>query len=217
MNREAVLVALEKMRQLSKQRRFQQSVEMMVNFKFLDYKKPENQLDLRVRLPNPTKKSSAKTLLFAKTPEFAAMLEGKVDKIIMDADIQSLSKKDVAEIINDFDLLLAEGQAMLTVGRHLGQQLAPRGRMPKPVQPTMASVEDSLREIGGAIRVTNKKGKAMPLVQVLVGDEKMSNEQLAENVLAVLVEVGNALPNKQQNIRSVFLKETMGPAVRMGG
>jgi len=57
----------------------------------------------------------------------------------------------------------------------------------------------------------------MPLVQVLVGDEKMSNEQLAENVLAVLVEVGNALPNKQQNIRSVFLKETMGPAVRMGG
>lgn len=217
MNRETVVEAIGKMKQLSKQRRFHQSVEMMVNFKFLDYKKPDNQLDLRVMLPHSTKKSKAKAVLFAKTPEFASQLNGKIDKIVMDSEIQGLSKKDVAEIINDFDLVLAEGQAMLTVAKHLGQQLAPKGKMPKLIQPTLAAVEEALRELGGAVRITNKKGKAMPLVQVLVGDEKMGNEQLAENILAVFREVSNALPNKEQNIKSVFIKETMGPAIKVGG
>ncbi len=217
MNTESVIEAFGKMRQASKQRKFHQSIEMMVNFKFLDYMKPENQVDIRVKLPYSTKKSSARALVFAKTQEFATQIKGKVEKIIMDADIPKLSKKDVAEIINDYDLLLAEGQAMLTVGKYLGQQLAPKGRMPKPVQASVASVEESLRELGGAIRITNKKGKPMPLVQIMIGDEKMNDSQLAENALVVFREVSNALPNKTQNIKSVFVKETMGPAIRVGG
>jgi len=135
----------------------------------------------------------------------------------MDTEIPKLTKKDVGEIINDFDLLLAEGATMLTVGKHLGQQLAPRGRMPKLIQSSTASIDEALKELGGAMRVTNKKGKPMPVVQVLIGDESMSNEQLAENAMTVIAEVTNALPNKQQNIRTVLVKETMGPAIRVGG
>ena len=144
MDKQQVLDALGKIEQASRKRGFNQSIEMMVNFKSLDYKKADNQVDLRVKVPYPTKKGSGKTLLFAKTPEFAAQAKGKIESVVMDDKIASLSKKDVVGILNDFDLLLAEGQAMLTVAKHLGQQLAPRGKMPKLVQPTISSVEESL-------------------------------------------------------------------------
>jgi len=56
------LTALQKMRETSKQRKFTQSIELMVNLTGLDFKKPENQLDLKVTLPFATGKSRGKVL-----------------------------------------------------------------------------------------------------------------------------------------------------------
>jgi large subunit ribosomal protein L1 len=216
LNKNDFLTALQKMRDSSKQRKFVQSIELMINFKGLDFKKSENQLDLKVAMPFATGRSRGKVLVFAKSKNFADEIKGKADKIIMESDIQGLTKKDVSQIIEEFDVLLAEGQVMLTVGKFLGQQLAPKNKMPKPIQPNVSQLESALAEMSSVTKVTNKKGKAMPVIQVVIGSEKMQNEQLSANAFAVFDAVLNAVPGKTQSIKSVFLKETMGPAIKVG-
>jgi large subunit ribosomal protein L1 len=215
-NKDQFVTALQKMRTDSRKRKFTQSIELMLNFKSLDYKKRDNQIDVRVKLPHATKKGSGKTLLFAKTKAFVDQVTERVTKVIMEDKIAKLGKKEVASILNDYDLLLAEGPVMLTVGKYLGQQLAPKGRMPNPVQPTIQSMNEAMKELGGAVRISNKKGKPAPQVQLIIGDEDMKDEELAENGVAVVAEITNVLPNKVQNLKSVMVKESMGPAIKVG-
>ena len=88
--------------------------------------------------------------------------------------------------------------------------------MPRPVQPNKGMVEEALKQMGSITRVTNKKGKFMPLIQTIIGTEKMDDNQLAENGLAIVDAVTKVLPRKHQNIKSIYLKESMGPSIRLG-
>ena len=217
LKREDVLSALQRMRDESKQRKFQQSVDFTVNFKGVDFKKAENQIDVSVNLPHSTGKTTgAKALVFVKDKNFASMLKGKAEKIIMDSEIANLKKKDVDLFVKEYDVFLAEGPAMIPVGKYLGQQLAPKGKMPKPIQPNIASYERTVSKRGTGVRVTNKKGKFMPLVHVTVGNEKHSNDQLVENILAIYTTILPSLEKKQHNIKSMFVKLTMGPPIKIG-
>ena len=216
MQKKYVLAALKEMREKSKPRKFVQSIELIINFKGLDTKKPANQVDVKVSMPHPTgKKGSGKSLLFAKDKAFIESVKDDFDRIIEEREIEKLSKKEIALIASDFDVLLAEGPVMIPVGKYLGQQLAPKGKMPKPVKPNKAMVEQILKQAGSVTRVTNKKGKFMPLVQSVIGNEKMPDEQLSENALAIADAVTKELPRKQQNLKSIFVKESMGPPIKL--
>ena len=123
MKDQEVLEALQRMRDASKKRNFVQSIDLTINFKGIDFKKAENRVDVEVTMPNPTgKHSEVKTLVFVKDKDFASQLKGKASKIIMDEQIPSLKKKDVEELVSNYNVLLAEGQAILAVGKYLGQQ-----------------------------------------------------------------------------------------------
>lgn len=172
---------------------------------------------MKVTLPHPTGKAgSGKKLIFAKDKAFIESVKGDFDKVIEESQIASLKKKDIAQIATEYDILVAEGPVMIAVGKYLGQQLAPKGKMPKPVQPNKAMVEQLLKQQGSITRVTNKKGKFMPLVQTIIGNEKMDDAQLAENGIAIVDAVTKALPRKHQNIKSIYVKESMGPPVKLG-
>jgi len=217
MQQKDILNALKAMREQSKQRRFVQSIELIINFKGLDTKKPSNQVDVKISLPHATgKKATGKSLLFAKDKTFIEKVKTSFDKVIEESQIAKLGKKEIGQIATEYDTLLAEGPVMITVGKFLGQQLAPKGKMPKPVKPNPAMVEQMLKQAGTVTRVTNKKGKFMPLVQTVIGNEKMTDEQLSENGLTVVEAVVKELPRKQQNLKSVFIKESMGPPIKLG-
>jgi len=217
MQKKNILQALKAMREQTKPRKFIQSIELIINFKGLDTKKPANQVDVKVNLPYSTgKKGSGKNLLFAKNKDFIDSVKSDFDRVIEESEISKLGKKEIALIATSFDVLLAEGPVMITVGKFLGQQLAPKGKMPKPVQPNKAIVEQMLKQMGSVTRVTNKKGKFMPLVQSVIGNEKMADEQLSENAFTLIEAVTKELPRKQQNVKSVFVKESMGPSVKLG-
>jgi len=217
MQKKDILSALNQMRETTKPRKFVQSIELIINFRGLDTKKPVNQVDVKVTLPHPTgKKGSGKSLLFAKDKSFIEAVKDKFDRVIEEPEIPKLGKKEVAQIAAEFDVVLAEGAVMLLVGKHLGQQLAPKGKMPKPVQPNPAMVEEMLKQMGNVTRITNKKGKFMPLIQTIIGNEKMEDAQLSENALSIYEAVVGQLPRKQQNIKSIFVKESMGPPVKLG-
>ena len=215
MDMKNALESLKRVEESSKERKFLQSIEMMINFRGLNFKKPGNQVDVRVELPHSTGKVSGKSLLFANDKNFASTMKSKVDRVILEEEIPKLSKKDVGLIVSEFDILMAEGSSMLAVGKHLGQVLAPKGKMPTHVQSNATSVKQTLTKLSTATRVTNKKGKFMPLVQVVVGKEGMPENDIAENMVAVYISVLNSLPGKKQNIKNIYLKKTMGPAVKV--
>lgn len=204
-----------KMRSAGKQRKFSESIELIINFKGINFKKQENQIDVRVVLPHSTGKASGKVLIFAKDKEFISDMQGKTARIIQESEISSLDKKEIAAIANEYDILLAEGPVMLTVGKFMGQVLAPRGKMPRPIQANASSVQSMLSTWKADTKISNKKGKFMPTVQLLVGSEKMPDSQLIENILAAYESVLNSLPNKKYNIKSVIIKKTMGKPVRV--
>jgi len=217
MDRKQVLAALQRMRDESKQRKFSQSVDFTINFKSVDFKKAENRVDLDLTLPhNVGKDVAVKVAVFVKDKHFAEQLKGKAEKIILENDIPNMKKKDVEELVRDYAGLLAEGPAILTVGKYLGQQLAPKGKMPKPITANVAAFESAVSKMSTSIKITNKKGKFMPLVHVMVGKESNSDEELAENIMAVYKPVELSLPSKKHNVKSALVKMTMGPPIKIG-
>ncbi|PIN98841.1 MAG: hypothetical protein COT90_02345 [Candidatus Diapherotrites archaeon CG10_big_fil_rev_8_21_14_0_10_31_34] len=215
MKKQEVIEALSKMRDSAKKRKFQQSVDLSINFKGVDFKKAENRLELEVKMPHGIAKK-LKSIAFIKDKDFAKQLDGLVNRIVMEEDISKLSKKDVQEIAETFDVLMAEGPVILTVGKFMGQTLAPRGKMPKPVTHDLKSVQSLIQTSAGVTKITNKKGKFMPLIHVAVGREIMQDEDLAENILSVYEAVESKLPARGQNVKSTIIKLTMGPAIKIG-
>ena len=217
MNKNLVMHTLQKARDSAKKRKFEQSVDFVVNFKGIDFKKESNRIDVSVNLPFGSGTTETKTLVFARAKHFAEQLNTKVQKIVMEDEIEALSKskKDVQQLVEEFNVVLAEGPVMLTVAKFLGQQLAPKGKMPKPIQSSVREVESVVSSLGSSIKISNKKGKFMPLINLSIGRETMNDEQLTENALAVYNAILSAINNNTQSIKSVMLKLTMGPAVKV--
>lgn len=214
MQKKDVLKVLQTLDADSKKRNFEQTIELMINLRGMNFNKPDGQVDLKIQLPYPTGKEKGDALLFAKTQDFAMKAKDKFKKIIMDADIQNIKKNEINEILS-YDVVLAEGPAMLTVAKYLGQQLAPKGKMPKLVQSDIGNVDKQLSLLKSSVRITNKKGKGLPMIQTVVGKESMNAEKIAENIVMIYERVMETLPNKKQSIKSVMVKKTMGKAMKI--
>lgn len=219
MNKKEVQKAVQTMRSNSKERKFEQTIELYINFKNLDLKKPESQLSVRVTPPYNTGKAKVKSIAFVKDKHFAGQIKEMVDKIVLDDQIEELSKKkkELAQLIEEYDVFIAEGPVMLTVGKFLGQSLAPKNKMPRPVTTDPDQVKQILSGAASSLNITNKKGKLLPFINTVIGKEKMTDEELIENTLSIIEAVIGALPQKIQNIKTIYIKETMGPPIQVGG
>jgi large subunit ribosomal protein L1 len=101
------------------------------------------------------------------------------------------------------------------VGR-VGRKLGPRGLMPNPKSGTIVSAEElprTIREVrGGRVEFRNDK---TGLLHVAVGKVSFSEEQIYQNVAALMEAVKAARPSaaKGSYIRSVTFTSTMGPGI----
>lgn len=216
MDKKTLLEAISKMRDAGKERKFEQTAEFIINFRDMDMKKPDNRIDVTVVLPHEIGKTEeAKAMVFVKDKEFAAALKGKHD-YMMEDEIAKIPKKKINEMLNTYNVFFAEGPVMLTVGKYLGQDLAPKNMMPRPIEPNIKAVETGLAGVSTGLRVTNTKGKNMPVVHCPIGKQGNSDDVLAENALAVYGAVVNTLPQKDHNVKSTFVKLTMSPAIKVG-
>jgi len=100
---------------------------------------------------------------------------------------------------------------MTVVGKHLGQFLGTRGKLPKPIMG--GSVKDHVEKAKKTVRVRSK-GKFLPVVHVAVGTETMAPEDITENIEAVYDKVKAKVG--EQCIKSIYVKLTMGKPVYIG-
>ena len=57
--------------------------------------------------------------------------------------------------------------------------------------------------------------KQQPSIQILVGTQDMDDEKLAENIEAVLAVLDRNLEKGRNQIKSMYIKATMGSVVRV--
>ncbi len=195
----------------NKKRKFVQSVDLVVNLKDVDLKKPENRIDEEIELPKGRGKE-AKIAVFA-SGELAFKAKNVADAVITPEQIKELAedKKKAKKLAEEYDFFVAEAPLMPTIGRALGRVFAPRGKMPKPIPPD-ADIEAVVKKLKKSIRI---RSKDRPTFHCLVGREEIPPEDIAENVEAVLQRIEGKLERGRMNIRSAYIKTTMGTAVRV--
>ncbi len=188
--------------------KFVQSVEVAINFRDVDFNKPENRLNLDVVLPYAPK--PLKVAVFADG-QLSIDARGICDKVISGADIENYAKdKKLQKELLSYTLL-ASTQLMPMIGKSLGKLLGARGKLPKPVMPGM-NLKDLVNRTQRSVAIKTK-GKYLPTIHVIIGKDAMPVEQMLENLQTVLEAVTKKIPEHQ--ISSIYLKTTMGPAVKV--
>ncbi len=198
---------VKKGREQSKERKFAQSIEVILTLKDLDPKKTDLNINETVHLPHPTAKQA--TVCFIGSGDMALRAKNaKADAIIDPAQLESYagSKKDAKKLARSYDFFLADTALMPRIGKILGQFLGPKGKIPTPVPPN-APVEALIQRTRTASRV---RGRGSLGVAAKVGDSALSEANLAENILAVVQAVQKKLPNGDKNIKTIMVKTTMG-------
>jgi large subunit ribosomal protein L1 len=192
-------------------REFAETVELSINLKDLDLTIPKNRIEDEVPLPNGRGRP-VRVALFG-TPEMCQKVKAVVDLAIGPAELDELlkDKKRAKKLVEETDFFLAEAPLMPTIGKRLGVVLGPRGKMPRPVPPG-GDPSNVINALKRSIRVRSKGNRTF---HAAVGTRAMPPEQIAQNVDAVLTRVMGKLERGRTNIESVYLKTTMGPAVRL--
>ena len=54
-----------------------------------------------------------------------------------------------------------------------------------------------------------------PIIHTVVGSEKMDDKDIEENIKALLAYLQKKLPRGKNNIKSIYLKTTMGQPVKI--
>ncbi len=193
-----------------KQRKFKQALELIMVFKDIDVKKGFA-INETVQLPNQTS-SPASVCVMASGDIGLKAKNAKADKVIDSDEINRLgaNKRDSRKFINKYDFFLADTKLMPVVGKVLGQLLGPRGKMPTPV-PFNAPIESLLQRFRSSIKVRVRSSLSM---SCKIGDETMSDEDLAANASTVISSVEKKLPTGDRNIKNILLKTTMGKIVK---
>ncbi|HJJ22427.1 MAG TPA: 50S ribosomal protein L1 [Nitrosopumilus sp.] len=193
----------------AKQRKFKQSIELIVNFKDVDVKKGFA-LNEVVQLP---KTSSPATVCIIATGEMGQKAKAaNADIVIGTAELDKFAtnKRESRKFINKYDFFLADTQIMPVVGKTLGQLLGPRGKMPTPV-PFDADIVAFLARFRSSIKV---RTRASLSISCKIGDESMEAADLAINAHAVLSAIEKKLPNGEKNIKKIMIKTSMGKPIK---
>jgi large subunit ribosomal protein L1 len=207
-----ILEAVKKAKEESKPRNFTQSIDVVITIKDLDVKKPENRIDEEVLLPNGRGKDVK--IAFIADGELALQAKNAGANIVISkGELEEMGKdrKGAKKIANQHDFFVAQADMMPLVGRFLGPVLGPRKKMPKPV-PATAKPEPIMERLKSTVKV---RIKDQPVIQALVGTQDMDDELIAANIESVLAVLDQKLEKGRNQIKSMYVKTTMGPVVRV--
>jgi large subunit ribosomal protein L1 len=213
LDQKAVLDAVKQAKEKSGNRKFDQSIELVLNLKDIDMKGPEGKLQELLELPYSTSEKANKICVIGSGELALKARKANADIVIEKAELDDLAgkKRNLRKLANDYDFFIAEAPLMPSVGKILGPVLGPRGKMPMPVPPSA--------DIAGLIAKHRKtialRMRTQPILQCRVGIQSMKEEEIAENVQAVLRVLEGKLKKGIKNVRNAYIKTAMGTPVKI--
>ncbi len=213
LDKKTIINAIKEAKEKSKKRNFTQSVELILNLKDVDMKSPEGRIQERIELPHSSPEKLNKMCIIATGELALKAKKAKADLVIGKDELGGLAgkKKELRKIANEYSFFLAEAPLMPRVGKVLGPALGPRGKMPVPVPPT-ADISGLIKRYRKMILVRMRN---YPVIRCRVGTESMKEEEIAENIEAVVRVIEGKLKRGMKNIKTVYLKMSMGAPVKV--
>jgi len=174
------------------ERKFVESVDISFTIKDVDLKNPTNRIKEEIRLPSGRGRE-LKVAMFA-AGEAATKAKAAGLAVFSPQDIEDFGGKkgQAKKVANQYDFFLSEVPHMGLIGRHLGTVLA----------------------TGLSSTVVVKSGDKMTF-HASFGTVKQSHDELLANAMEVYNRVTSKLERGIGNIRSLFIKTSMGPAQRI--
>jgi len=198
----------------SQKRNFKQTVDLIINLKGLDLKNPEHQVEFFLQLPKPKGKKTKVCALVA--PELGDQAKKIMDHVVMLADFDKLKKNEIKKLAQEYDFFVAQANIMPKVAASFGRIFGPKGKMPNPkagcIVPPNANLQPLYEKLQNTVKISGKKA---PLIQTIIGSEESSEKDLFENAKYVYNNLVHHLPQGENNIKSIYIKYTMGKPVRV--
>ncbi len=208
---EQINSAIKKALETAPERKFVESIEMAFTIKDVDLKNPANRIEENVRLPRGRGKDISIAIFASGEMATKAKKAGLV--IIDPTKIEDLggNRQKARKLARKHDFFLSEVPHMATIGRFLGIVLGPRGKMPRPVPPNVdpaaiATGLESTAIIRSRDRVT---------FHTIVGSRSQSEDDIFANAMEMWKRVTSKLERGAGNIRSLYIKTSMGPSVKV--
>jgi len=192
----------------SKERKFNQSIDIIVNLKGIDVKK-EN-LSSVINVPHVIKEKKVCGFMAKKSDVIDTILEAGFEKY--------KDKKALKNLVKKYDFFVAVAPLMPKVATVFGKALWPAGKMPSPQLGILPSdneavVKGVLDKIAKSIKIRVKE----PSIKTCIGRVNMKDEEIADNFRAFYQGIINMLPNKKEQIKNIMLKLTMSKPIRVEG
>jgi len=207
-----IIDAIRKAKEQAPERKFTESLDITINLKNIDMAQPKNRIDETILLPHGNGRK-AKIAVLGSGDIVTQAKDVSVELIIGPDEIERLGgePREARKIASEYRFFLAETSVMSLVGRWLGPRLGPRGRMPQPI-PGNVDIRPIVERLRNSVKVRTKDKTSFSLK---IGSTDMSDDQVAENIDVILKRIESALVMGSFNIRSVYIKTTMGPSIRV--
>ena len=201
-NLKKVLLELRK----EKERKFDQTVDLIINLQKFDFKKTP--INLFVSLPHKVKDK--------KIAAFLEIRNNNVETILPDEFKKYSDKKELKNLAKRYDFFIAEAKLMPKVATVFGRALGPSGKMPNPQMGILMNVNDAeINSLKSKINNTLKVRLKEASIKLPVGKQSMSDKDIIENIMAIYDNVLKILPKQKENIKNIELKFTMTKPVKI--
>lgn len=212
LDQKTILAAVKEAKEKSEKRKFNQSIELILQLKDIDLKAPEGKIQDIVELPYMPEKPNK--ICVIATGELALKAKrANADRVVERSELDSMAgkKAELRKMSNDYDFFIAEAPLMPVVGKILGPVLGPRGKMPLPIPPS-ADVAGLVAKHRKTVTVRNR---GQETIQLRIGMENMKDEEITENVQSVIRVLEGRLKKGIKNISLAYIKTAMGPPVKV--
>lgn len=184
----------------SKERKFNESVDLIINLQKFDLKK--TQLNIFVNVPHKIKDKKVCGFLESKNQHIETITEDDFKKFKTKADMKKLVKK--------YDFFIAQGSLMPKIATTFGRVLGPAGKMPSPQLGILLNAgEKEITELKKKINNNVKVKAKESSLKLVIGKRSMKDEDLIENALTIYNAVLKELPRNKENVKNLEIKFTM--------
>jgi large subunit ribosomal protein L1 len=197
--------AIQELRKKSEKRKFNQSVDLIINLRDFDIKKQS--LTIPVVLPFQIRESKICAFLEKDNKEF--------DFVIKKDDIPRFNPEQIKKLASQYDFFVSLVSLMPAVATTFGRILGPLGKMPNPKTGGVITDDRNVKELVQNLKKTVILKTKDVSIKTSIGKESMPDEDLAKNASKIYESVLAALPNRKENVKNAILKFTMSKPLRV--
>lgn len=193
-----------------KKRNFNETIELQIGLKNYDPNR-DKRFAGTIRLPHTPRPNLKICILGDEVHCDQAKALGVDFRSAEDLKKLNKGKKEVKKLAASYDIFLASEAIIKQIPRLLGPGLNKAGKFPSPI----AHSDDMKAKIEEAKATIKFQLKKVLCLGVAIGHVSMTEDEVVANTMLSINFLVSLLKKNWQNVKSLFIKSTMGTPVRI--